>query len=101
MGSDSFSGVPYPSVEPCPYCTCQGKTPVCINGVCKCLTCQKLGDSPWFMPMVEVTIKEYSASAHTVVLKPRSTNKNHKPIVAGNDFQVQGVVVTVIPNLQE
>lgn len=45
MGSDSFSGVPYPSVEPCPYCTCQGKTPVCINGVCKCLTCQKLGDS--------------------------------------------------------
>lgn len=49
----------------------------------------------------EVTIKEYSASTHTVVLKPRSTNKNHKPIVAGNDFQVQGVVVTVIPNLQE
>ena len=45
MGSDSFSGVPYPSVEPCPYCTCQGKTPVCINGACKCLACQKLGDS--------------------------------------------------------
>lgn len=49
----------------------------------------------------EVTIKEYSASTYAVVLKPRSTNKNHKPIVAGNDFQVQGVVVTVIPNLQE
>jgi len=49
----------------------------------------------------EVTIKEYSASAHTVVLKPRSTNKNHKPIVAGNDFQVQGVVVHTIPNLED
>lgn len=48
----------------------------------------------------EVTIKEYSASAQAVVLKPRSTNKAHKPIVAGNDFQVQGVVVTVIPNLE-
>lgn len=48
----------------------------------------------------EVTIKEYSASIHAVVLKPRSTNKSHKPIIAGNDFQVQGVVVTVIPNLQ-
>lgn len=49
----------------------------------------------------EVTIKEYSASTHAVVLRPRSTNNIHKPIVAGNDFQVQGVVVTVIPNLEE
>ena len=49
----------------------------------------------------EVTIKEFSVSAHAVVLKPRSTNIAHKPIVAGNDFQVQGVVVTVIPNLEE
>ena len=49
----------------------------------------------------EVTIKEYSASRHTVVLRPRSTNKIHKPIVAMRDFQVQGVVVTVIPNLEE
>ena len=49
----------------------------------------------------EVTIKEYSASRHAVVLKPRSTNKTHKPIVAMRDFQVQGVVVTVIPNLEE
>ena len=49
----------------------------------------------------EVTIKEYSASTRTIVLKPCSTNKAHKPIVAMNDFQVQGVVVTVIPNLEE
>lgn len=49
----------------------------------------------------EVTIKEYLVSSHAVVLKPRSTNKEHKPIVAVNDFQVQGVVVTVIPNLEE
>ncbi|MBL7073360.1 MAG: repressor LexA [Candidatus Omnitrophica bacterium] len=49
----------------------------------------------------EVTIKEFSISPHAVVLKPRSTNKEHKPIIAVNDFQVQGVVVTVIPNLEE
>ena len=49
----------------------------------------------------EVTIKEYSASRHAAVLRPRSTNKTHKPIVAMRDFQVQGVVVTVIPNLEE
>jgi repressor LexA len=48
----------------------------------------------------EVTIKEFSRSIHAIVLKPRSTNNAHKPIVAGNDFQVQGVVVTVIPNLE-
>jgi len=45
------------------------------------------------------TIKEYRRSNGMVVLMPRSTNRRHKPIILTNDFQVQGVVVAVIPNL--
>ena len=48
----------------------------------------------------EVTIKEYFLSGDTVVLKPCSGNKTHKPIVVTKDFQVQGVVVTAIPNFE-
>ena len=42
----------------------------------------------------EATIKEL----HKYALKPRSSNPAHKPIVLHDDFQVQGVVVTTIPN---
>lgn len=45
----------------------------------------------------KATIKEFQAMGKVVVLKPRSKNKDHKPIVLTNDFQVQGVVVTAIP----
>ena len=48
----------------------------------------------------EATIKEYRRSNGMVVLMPRSTNRRHKPIILTNDFQVQGVVVAVIPNLK-
>ncbi|MBI3315222.1 MAG: repressor LexA [Candidatus Omnitrophica bacterium] len=48
----------------------------------------------------EVTIKEYSASKDAVVLKPRSRNKKHKPIMVTRDFQVQGVVVATIPDFE-
>lgn len=47
----------------------------------------------------EATIKEYRRSNGMVVLMPRSTNRKHKPIILTDDFQVQGVVVAVIPNL--
>lgn len=46
------------------------------------------------------TIKEYHRAEGVVVLKPRSTNPAHKPIILTEDFQVQGVVVAVIPNLK-
>ena len=45
----------------------------------------------------EATVKEYHAAGETVVLKPRSKDKEHKPILLTKDFQVQGVVVTTIP----
>jgi repressor LexA len=48
----------------------------------------------------EATIKEYHHSDGVVVLKPRSSNAKHRPIILTEDFQVQGVVVAVIPNLK-
>ena len=47
----------------------------------------------------EATIKEFYRLGDMIVLKPRSTNKQHKPIILTKDFQIQGVVVTVIPNI--
>lgn len=47
----------------------------------------------------EATIKEFHKSGQAVVLKPRSNNDKHRPIVLTQDFRVQGVVVTAIPGL--
>ncbi len=47
----------------------------------------------------EATIKEYHRSNGVVVLTPRSTNQKHKLIILTDDFQVQGIVVAVVPHL--
>ena len=47
----------------------------------------------------EATVKEFYISGETIILRPKSTNKQHKPIVLTKDFQIQGVVITTIPNL--
>lgn len=47
----------------------------------------------------EATIKEFHHTGNMIVLKPKSSNKEHKPIILTHDFQVQGVVVATIPNL--
>ena len=47
----------------------------------------------------EAAVKEFHATPEAIVLKPRSTNKKHKPIVLTKDFRIQGVVVATIPNL--
>jgi len=47
----------------------------------------------------EATVKEFHSAGKTVVLKPRSRNKQHQPIVLTKDFQIQGVVVTTIQKL--
>lgn len=44
----------------------------------------------------EATIKELHKSANAVVLMPRSTKKEHQPIILTRDFQVQGVVVATV-----
>ena len=46
----------------------------------------------------ETTIKEFHKSNNAIILKPRSSNKDHKPIVVTRDFHIQGVVITSVPN---
>lgn len=59
----------------------------------------KHGDSVVALIDDEATIKEFHPSPHAIVLKPKSKNKKHKPIVLTKDFRIQGVVVIAIPNL--
>ena len=45
----------------------------------------------------EATIKEFCREDEAIILKPKSTNKVHHPIILTRDFRVQGVVVSKIP----
>jgi repressor LexA len=45
------------------------------------------------------TIKYYYFMGETILLKPKSSNPLHRPIVLTNDFLIQGKVITTIPNL--
>ncbi len=45
----------------------------------------------------ESTVKEFHRGEGVIILKPRSKNKVHQPIILKDDFQIQGVVVAVIP----
>lgn len=60
-------------------------------------TAAKDGDTVVALIDDEATIKEFRIGKETYVLRPRSTNKTHQPIVLTKDFQIQGVVVTTIP----
>lgn len=44
----------------------------------------------------EATVKEYNKSGSMVILKPKSTNKTHQPIILTSDFRIQGIVEEVI-----
>jgi len=45
----------------------------------------------------EATLKEFHLSKETIVLKPVSNNKEHKPIIVSQDFKIQGIVKAIIP----
>ena len=45
----------------------------------------------------EATIKEFHKSNDAVILRPRSSNPTHKPIILEEEFLIQGVVISVIP----
>lgn len=45
----------------------------------------------------EATIKVFQRFSDKIVLKPDSTNIEHKPIILTKDFSIQGIVETVIP----
>jgi len=47
----------------------------------------------------EATIKEFHFSNDAIMLKPKSRNKRHKPIVLDRGFQIQGIVVKSLPRL--
>ncbi len=46
----------------------------------------------------EATIKEFHRMEDMIILKPKSSNKKHRPIILTDDFQIQGVVAAVIPD---
>lgn len=46
----------------------------------------------------EATIKEFQRQNDCIVLKPKSTNKDHQPYILTRYFQIQGVVVTAVTN---
>ena len=45
------------------------------------------------------TVKEFYKQGNTILLKPKSSDPTHKPIVLTDDFIIQGKVITAIPNL--
>jgi repressor LexA len=45
----------------------------------------------------EATIKEFKKSGKVVVLRPKSKNKRHQPIIVTDNLRVQGVVVATVP----
>ncbi|MDP3722891.1 MAG: transcriptional repressor LexA [Candidatus Omnitrophota bacterium] len=55
----------------------------------------------WVVALVdgEATIKEFHRTADLILLKPRSSNPAHQPIVLNQDLSIQGVVVRVIPSV--
>lgn len=46
----------------------------------------------------EATIKEFYKTSRAVILKPKSKNKAHQPIILTSDFQIQGIVAAAIPH---
>ena len=45
----------------------------------------------------EATVKVFKRANGAVVLQPKSTNTNHKPIILTDNCMIQGVVVAVLP----
>jgi repressor LexA len=45
----------------------------------------------------EATVKIFEKTSNAVILRPKSTDPKHKPIVLTDNCEIQGVVVTVLP----
>jgi repressor LexA len=46
----------------------------------------------------EATVKFFERTEGAIILKPKSNNPKNKPIIISDECQIQGVVVTVLPN---
>jgi len=44
------------------------------------------------------TVKEFHRGKNVVILQPRSTNKEQRPIILDEDFNIQGIVIATIPS---
>lgn len=47
----------------------------------------------------ETTVKEFQKKGDYITLLPRSTNLVHQPIILTEEFQIQGIVIAVIPKI--
>jgi len=45
----------------------------------------------------EATVKIFEQTDQAVILRPKSSNQMHKPIILTNDFKIQGLVKAVLP----
>ena len=45
----------------------------------------------------EATVKIFEKTSNAVILRPKSTDPEHKPIILTDNCEIQGVVVTVLP----
>ena len=46
----------------------------------------------------EATVKVFEKAEDAVILRPKSKNSKHKPIVLTENCQIQGVVVATLPS---
>ncbi len=46
----------------------------------------------------EATVKILERRGSAVILRPKSSNKNYKPIILTDNCQIQGVVIAVLPS---
>lgn len=47
----------------------------------------------------EATVKEFWKKKDAVVLKPRSSNRSHQPIILSSNFLIQGIVIATLPDV--
>lgn len=47
----------------------------------------------------DATIKEFHKGKEAIILKPKSSNKIHLPIIVEDDFQIQGIVIKSLSNI--
>jgi repressor LexA len=46
----------------------------------------------------EATVKFFEKKNDTVILRPKSSNEKHKPIILTDNCQIQGIVITILPS---
>ena len=46
----------------------------------------------------EATVKIFERTNDAIILRPKSTDDKHKPIILTENCQIQGVVIAVLPS---